>query len=378
MDRLSIVVSGMISAVPRQGGAAWAVLQYVLGFKRLGHAVYFVEPVGTFDPETVDYFQNVVRVFGLEDCAALLFMDTRETVGLDYTRLRQVCRRADLLVNISGLLTDQQLLERIPVRLYLDLDPAFTQLWHFTQHIDVRLDGHTHFATVGLSLGCPECDVPTGGLHWITSLPPVVLEHWPVGDRILVDALTTVGNWRGYGSIEHNGVHYGQKAHSLRKLLDIPCRSMKSCLLALAVHPDEREDLAKLAQHGWQLLDPEQVTATPAAYRGFLRGSWAEIGIAKSGYVVSRTGWFSDRSACYLAAGRPVIAQDTGFSDWLPTGEGLFAFDSTDDATSAIEAVGGSYAQHARAARELAETYFDSNTVLSRLLEHVGSVGANQ
>jgi hypothetical protein len=375
----------MIGGVPRQGGATWAVLQYLLGFKRLGHHVYFVEPVAptALVPAGVSleqscngrYFHEVMRTFGLADVSALQLAGSRETIGLPYADLCKVSRQADLLVNISGLLTDELLLAPIPVRLYLDLDPAFTQLWHFTQGIDVRLDGHTHYATVGLAIGGEPCSVPTGGLDWIPTLPPVVLEHWPRVERVSWQALTTVAHWRGYGSIELAGVHYGQKAHSVRRLLDLPRRCGVRCVLALEIHPDEVADLERLAANQWELVDPASVTATPDSYRAFVGGSWAELGFAKSGYAVSRSGWFSDRSVCYLACGRPVIAQDTGFSHWLPTGRGLFAFETTADAVAAVDEVRRAYDLHARAARELAETRFDSDKVLTSLLDRLGSSG---
>ena len=143
---------------------------------------------------------------------------------------------------------------------------------------------------------------------------------------------------------------------------------------ALAIHPGESKDLAALKENGWQLLDPAQVAATPASYQQFIQGSKAEFGIAKSGYVASRCGWFSDRSVCYLASGRPVLAQETGFSRFLPTGAGLFAFQTADDVLAAIEEVNADYPRHARAARTLAEEFFDSDKVLSRLLERIGGV----
>jgi hypothetical protein len=311
--------------------------------------------------------------FGFEQSAALLVEGSRECMGLGYDSLIRIARQADVLVNISGALVDAALLECIPVRLYLDLDPAFTQLWHFAQGIDLRLAGHTHFATVGLAIGQSECTVPTGGLQWLRTLPPVVLEHWTVDDNITLDALTTVANWRGYGSIEHDGVHYGQKAHSLRKLIDLPTRVEDRFVLALAIHPRETDDLERLTHHRWELVDPQSVAGTPATYRAFVRGSRAEVGVAKSGYVVSRSGWFSDRSACYLASGRPVIAQDTGFSHWLPTGQGLLCFDTTEQAQAAIKDMNGAYARHARAARGLAEGWLDSDKVLASLLEQLAA-----
>jgi hypothetical protein len=198
-----------------------------------------------------------------------------------------------------------------------------------------------------------------------------VLEHWPVATRLVHDAATTVGHWRGYGSIVHNGVQYGQRAHSMRAMFGLTDMTSVRFMLALAIDPGERADLASLARHRWGLLDPDRVAGTPDAYRAFVQGSWAEIGIAKRGYVVSGCGWFSDRSVCYLASGRPVIAQETGWSRELPTGDGLFSFTTAEEAAAALEEVRCDYPRHRRAARELAEQLFDSDRVLSRLLEAV-------
>ena len=379
--KLTILLSGMIAGDPYQGGATWAVLQYLLGFQRLGHDVYFVEPLKRKDLRPAGapldasvnaaYFRQVAEEFGLTARAALLLAGTQETAGLPYARLREVARRTDLLVNISGLLADEELTGGIAARVYLDLDPAFNQLWHATQGIDMRFAGHSHFVTVGQAIGRSDCAVPTCGLPWAPTLQPVVLAHWPVAEAITCDALTTVGNWRGYGSIEYQGVFYGQKAHALRPLINLPTLTNEKFLLALAIHPEEKKDLAALADNGWRLLDPAEVAQTPARYQQFIGGSKAEFGIAKSGYVASRCGWFSDRSACYLASGRPVLAQETGFSRFLPTGGGLFPFESADQVLAGIEALRTNYARHARAARALAEEYFDSDKVLNRILQRI-------
>jgi glycosyltransferase involved in cell wall biosynthesis len=283
----------------------------------------------------------------------------------------RAARDADVLVNVSGMLADERVLEQVPVRVYLDLDPAFNQLWHAVDGIDMRFGAHTHFVTVGQSIGSPDCPVPTCGLEWLPTLQPVVLERWPYANGVVHDAATTVGNWRGYGSVEHDGVFYGQKAHSLRQLLDLPARTREQLLLALAIHPAETPDLEALAAARWELLDPADVAATPEDYQAFVQGSKAELGIAKSGYVLSRCGWFSDRSACYLASGRPVVAQDTGFPRHLPTGEGLLAFSTVDEAAAALDEVGADYERHRRAARALAEEHFDSDRVLTSLLERL-------
>jgi hypothetical protein len=382
VNQSTILLSGMIAGVPHQGGATWAVLQYLLGLRSLGHEVLFVEPVDQtmIQPAGVpldasvnaDYFKGVVRDFGFEDAAALLLTGSTQTVGLPYEVLRRVARRADAVINISGTLTDENLIAHAPVRVYLDLDPAFNQLWQAVEGIDMRFDGHTHFATVGQAVGHPGCAVPTCGREWIPTLPPVVLASWPVAESIAHDALTTVANWRGYGSVDHDGVLYGQKAHSLRAFMSLPTLTDETFVLALAIHSEERKDLVNLMSSGWGLVDPAEVAGTPEAYRLFIQGSKGELGIAKSGYVLSRSGWFGDRSACYLASGRPVIAQDTGFNVALPTGEGLFCFQTTSDVLAAIGALRDDYTRHSRAARAIAEEHLDSAVVLPRLLERVG------
>jgi hypothetical protein len=271
------------------------------------------------------------------------------------------------------MLADESLSAGIPRRVYLDLDPAFNQLWHVTQGIDMRFGSHNYHVTVGLGIGRAGCRVPTCGLEWIPTLQPVVLAQWPVAERIVYDGLTTVGNWRGYGSIEHEGVFYGQKVHSLRQFINLPRRTREKIMPALAIHPQEAKDLAALAENGWILLDPHEVAHDPPRYRQFIQGSKAELGIAKSGYVASRCGWFSDRSACYLASGRPVLAQETGFSSFLPTGEGLLAFETEDDVLRGIDILNRDYPRHSRAARALAAEHFDSDRVLHRLLVRIGA-----
>jgi hypothetical protein len=271
------------------------------------------------------------------------------------------------------MLTDPELLGPIPRRAYLDVDPGFVQLWASALAIDMRFEGHTHFVTVGLSIGDPACPVPTCGHEWVKTVPPVVLSEWPVVRDTTYAALTTVAHWRGYGSFEHGGVFYGQKAHSLRRFIDLPSRTSETFALALSIHADERKDLESLEMNGWRLLDPSEVSADPDSFRHFVQGSRGEFGITKSGYVNSRCGWFSDRSVCYLASGRPVIAQETGFGSHLPTGEGLFAFDTNEEILAAIDAIRSDYDRHARKARELAESLFDSDRVLNRLLDGLSS-----
>ena len=379
---MRIIVSGMIAGDPGQGGAAWAVLQYVLGLLQLGHDVYVIEPISgeqrTASPSDFEssksarYFMDVARMFGLERRCSLLLEASQQTIGLPYTELLEIARSATVLLNISGMLKDQDLIGCIPHRVFLDLDPAFNQLWHATQGIDMRLDAHNRFVTVGKALGDPKCRVPTCGVQWITTFQPVVMKHWPMNEGPYRHRFTTIGNWRGYGSIEHDGIFYGQKAHSLRAFMELPAKSKEQFQLALSIHPGEQRDLEDLKRNGWILLDPAQHVEMPNQYQEFIGASKAEFGIAKSGYVVSRCGWFSDRSACYLASGRPVLAQDTGFSDYLPCGEGLFNFSTVDDALAAIDSINSNYQRHTQAARSIALQYFESDTVLSNLLDAIG------
>jgi hypothetical protein len=382
-SRLRIVVSGMIAADSHQGGAAWAVLQYVLGLRSLGHDVFLIEPIAPkalrpagatlVDSINARYFRDVTTRFDLTARAALVRQDTRESAGLAYSALVEAATDSDLLINISGMLIDPSLLEHIPRRVYLDLDPAFNQLWHAVQGIDIRLAGHTHFVTVGSLIGTPACNIPTCGRSWLPTWQPIVLAEWPATPPRPKAAWTTVGNWRGYGSIAYDGVMYGQKVHSFRRFMDLPRRTGELLRPALSIHPNEIADLDALHANGWELVDPAAVAGTPDGYRRFIQDSKGELGIAKSGYVESRCGWFSDRSVCYLASGRPVVAQDTGFARRLPTGDGLFAFNTIEEAAAALDTASLDYDRHCRRARQIADAYFRSDFVLSTLLERVGA-----
>ncbi len=379
-ERLSILVSGRIASAAGQGGAAWAVLQYILGLRRLGHRVLFAEPVHEWSPAgalqdsaNTAFMAGISEAFELDDCWSVFEPGGGQCAGLSQSRMRQEAGSCDLLLNISGLLAEDELMHAIPVRAYLDLDPAFTQLWQDVQGVDMSFSRHNRFATIGMRIGQPDCPIPLCGLDWKRTLQPVVLEHWPfvpppaeVGGQ-----LTAIANWRSYGSIEADGVFYGQKAHSWRPLMKLPRLLKRPVAAALAIHPDERGDLVELRAGGWNLIDPESATATTEAYQRFVRDCWAELGIAKSGYVHSRCGWFSDRSVCFLASGRPVVAQETGFSEFLPCGEGLLPFEDSESAAEAVQRLEKDYSGHVRSARRIAEGHFDSDRVLKGLLREI-------
>jgi hypothetical protein len=200
----------------------------------------------------------------------------------------------------------------------------------------------------------------------------VVLEHWPAQKPEPGGAFTSIASWRGpFGPVEYQGKTYGLRVHEFRKFAALPRLSSAQFDLALDIDPAETKDISLLAENGWRLLDPRQVAGSPARYRQFVQQSGAELMIAKNMYVASRGGWFSDRSLCYLASGRPVLAQDTGFTDRYPSGEGLVAFTTLEEAVAGVDTICRDYPRHARAARAIAEEYFDSDKVLGRLLEKV-------
>lgn len=369
-----ILVAGMVAGDPGQGGASWAVLQYVLGLRRLGIDVVLVDPLppGPIDPSVAVYFEAVVQRFGLRGRAAMVTADGC-VHGMAAADLDDVRRRAEVLLNLSGRWRDAAAVAAIPVRVFVDLDPGFTQLWH-GMGIDLGIGDHTHHVTVGAGVAAGTSTVPAiAGVTWLPMLPPVALYEWRPLPSSPDPRLTAIANWRSYGSIDHDGRHFGQKAHSFRRLAGLPTATSVPVTVALAIADGDALDRCRLEAAGWDLVDPVVAVGDPDRYRRFVRSSWAELGVAKSGYVEGATGWVSDRTACYLAAGRPAIVQDTGLGAALPTGGGLVTFDDVDGAVAAIDAVAARYDDHRRAARRIAEEHLDARSVLASLLAQLAS-----
>jgi len=379
-----IMIAGAIAHHPLGGaGYAWAFLQYVLGFRRLGLETYYVEhieeqhcvgddwkPAPFATSANARFFHAVMDQFDLRDHAALLASPGAAHIGLARADIEQLARDVDLFINISGRFHLVSVLGAVRRRLYLDLDPGFVQIWQEQYGVDMNLRGHDVHITVGLNLGAPDYPLPTCGFKWQTTLPPVVLDQWTTAAGA-GRAYSTVADWRGYGPVEWRGVWYGQKAEEFMRIIEMPRRVSAPLELCLAIHPNE-PDYAKLEENGWHLVSPRRHCSTPDTYRDYVRSSRGEFTVVKNGYAAGRAGWFSDRSACYLAAGRPVITQDTGFGTVLPTGEGLFAFNTMDDILAAFEAINSEYEKHCRAARAIAEDYFKAETVLAKLLRDLG------
>jgi hypothetical protein len=375
------VVAGSIAQKPGRGGHAWVFLQYILGLARLGFNIVFMDrldPSAFLDsdgrscpPERsvgVAWLARIMRGFGLGEAWAVLGPGGRPIAGMSSDDLAKGLDRSALLLNINGFLTEPDLLDRVPRRVFLDIDPGFPQMWQELGLHDSFV-GHDDFVTVGANIGRPGCEVPTCGVRWIPTRPPVVLEHWTPEAIRPSGSFTSVATWRGaYGPVEYRGRKYGPRAHEFRKFADVPRRSGGRFVIALDIHPDDSRDIELLESGGWSLIDPRAVAGDPGAYRDFVRRSAAEFTVAKGMYVQSRGGWFSDRSACYLASGRPVLAQDTGLESQYPTGKGLVLFETPEDAIRGVEEIRSDYEGHARAARRLAEEFFDSDIVLSELL----------
>jgi hypothetical protein len=379
-----ITVAGSIAQKPHQAGHAWQFLQYLLGFRRLGWDVLFVDrldgdlardehgrPCAPEASVNLRWVAAVMREFGL-DGAWSVVLDGGRHAGVARGPVLEHIRDSELLLNVMGFLADDELLGAARRRVFLDTDPGFGQMWHALGLADV-FAGHDAHVTIGERIGCDGCSVPTCGLDWVTTPQPVVLDAWPVAPPPPRDTFTTVGRWRGaYAPVDFEGHRYGLRVHEFRRFADLPQAAGGARFeLALDIDPAETADLALLHSTGWDLVDPAGAGRTPASYRAYIERSAAEFMVAKGMYVDSASGWFSERSICYLASGRPVLAQDTGLGELYPLGEGLLAFSTLDEAVAGVEAIRAEPARHARAARELAEEHFDSDKVLGRLLERV-------
>lgn len=377
-----IVVSGALANKPANGGAAWTRLSWALGCRRLGYDVLFIEQIApstsvdaSGSPCAIErsvnlaYFDAVTRHFGLD--AALVVEGEPRSFGVPWAVLPDMAQAADLLVNISGHLTAAALKPRFRRRVFVDLDPGYTQLWHAAGLAEDRLRDHDVYFTVGESIGTPRCDVPCGGIEWRPIRQPVVLEEWPVVEPPSAQTrFTTVASWRGpLGRATRDATSYGVKAHEFRKFMAIPNLSEPSFELALDIDPADRADVDALRTNGWHVVDPRSVAADPAAFRRYVQASSAEFSVAQGVYVETRSGWFSDRTVRYLASGKPAVVQDTGWSRRYPSGKGLLRFGTMEEAVRAVEDIASDYLDHARAARAIAEEFFDSDKVWAELLE---------
>jgi hypothetical protein len=382
MNSGAVVVAGSVAQKPHQAGHTWVFLQYLLGFRRLGWDVLLLdrlEPEMAIDAtgrpcpiETsvnISYLRDVMAEFGLGDAFAVYCDGGRDVIGLSREQVLARVRDASVLINVMGFFTDPDVLGNARRRVFFDIDPGFGQMWQSLGWHD-PYPGYDDYVTVGEHVGHDGCVVPDCGLRWITTRQPVVLETWPAAGSATGGAFTSIGAWRGpYAPVEYGGRTYGLRAHEFRRFAELPGLTGEPFEVALDIHSAETRDLALLDANGWRLADPRVVAREPIGYQNYIAGSKAEFMVAKNMYVQSKSGWFSDRSICYLASGRPVLAQNTGLDDLYPLGRGLVVFSTLEEAVAGVEEITANYQAHCRAAREIAEEYFDSDRVLTRLLD---------
>jgi hypothetical protein len=370
---LRIVVLGYLVRGPL-GGMASYHLQYLTGLAELGHDVHFFEDSddypSCYDPSRdvtdqdptygLRFAESTFRRAGLEDRWAYYDAHTSRWIGPCSDRALEICRASDLLIDVGGLAPMRPWLLEIDARALIDLDPVFTQIRHLTDtDARERAMQHTAFFTVGENVGRGS-DLPVDRFPCQPTRQPLVLGSWRV-PRPPPDANFTPDPMR-----EFRGRRYGMKSDSFAPFLELPARVGPVLELAVGSASAPR---TLLRSKGWSVCDPREPTRDPWTYRSYIEASKAEFSVAKHGYVVTRSGWFSDRSAAYLATGRPVLLQETGFSDWLESGLGVLSFRTLEEAAEGVEEIQQRYELHARAAREIAESYFDSRKVLPSLVE---------
>jgi hypothetical protein len=388
-ESLRIIALGFMVRGP-VGGMAWCDLHYLMGLAQMGHDVYFVEDsddyLSCYDPGR--------NVTGTDPTYGLRFIArTFDRVGLGHRwayydahntcwhgpcaeRITKICGSSDLLLNLAGISHPVRAwMLKIPVRVFIDKDPVFTQIRHIVEPAaKTRALQYTKYFTFAENVRNRQDILPDDGLQWKVTRHPIFLDAWAATAGRPRGKFTTVMQWDSYPPREYNGRHYGMKSDSFTSYIDLPERAGAIFDLAIGSPSAPRDTLRS---KGWILSDPLKVSRTPWTYRDFIRRSKAEFTVAKHGYAASRCGWFSERSAAYLASGRPVVVQETGFSEWMETGVGVLPFSTMEEALAGIAEIHSRYEFHCRAAREIAEEYFDSRKVLTRLIERAMNLAAS-
>ncbi len=383
--RGKILVLHFVGQMPL-AGIAWQAMHYLLGLEELGWEAWYVEDGGAnpYDPRAnsvamecdynVAFLRRAMEGHGLGRRWAYWDAINDRHHGLSRERVRALYAEADGLINLCGAtrLRDEHL--ACPVRILIDTDPVYEQIKYAGDDPAARayVGAHTHFFTYGENLGAADCPVPLSGVPWRPTRPPIDARLWPAAQDEPA-CFTTIATWENKGKdIDFNGSRYRWSKHvNFLQYLDLPRRRPETCF-QLAMAPPDDEVRRRVAAAGWGLVDPGPISADMASYRDFIAASRGELTVAKDIYVRPNSGWFSDRSACYLAAGRPVVTMRTGFSKFYPVGRGLFEFASHEEALAGIDAIAAGYADHSRAARELAREYFAADRVIGAMLAAAG------
>jgi hypothetical protein len=390
-EKLRVIVLGIVGRTP-VAGVAWQALHYIEGIRRLGHEVYYVEDTQAwpYNPETarndsvytVKYIERLMDWCGLGDRWAYCDVSQGGRVqGPSGPQLATLFEAADVILNVTASCELKESYLKVPARIYLETDPGVPQI-ELAQGKRYTLDflrAHTHHFTFAENYGQPDCGLPPGPFNYYPTRQPVVLDWWQEDDRSSAlqrcsapSRFTTIATWKQSNDIIWRDETYTwSKDRQFVQYIDLPARSGQTFELALAC--SDAQSMARLGAHGWKVSDALALSKDIFPYRDFIARSRGEFTAAKDQYVRLRTGWFSDRSACYLAAGRPVVTQDTAFGKFIPTGEGLLAFNSMEEILGALRAINADYERHSRAARAIAEEYFRAETVLKKMLQDVGA-----
>lgn len=387
MRSLRLVVLGTLASDP-YAGMAWMHMQIAAGLCRLGHDVYYMETTSTwpYDPirqarvcdsdYALPYLARLTESFGLGNRWAYRrsYLDG-EWFGPSRAVAKELLAHADMVFNVAGATYLAKEALKIGRPVYFGTDPVRHELEFAKGDGDTRafIEEHTDCVTYGENIGTPASPIPPLPRLQSRTRQPVLLDLWESGMPTR-DAFTTVCNWKQVGhDIEYQGeLYYWSKHHEFLKFIDLPRQLSQPIELAMPLGTLVPEDRRLLESHGWHLTNAHRFTTDPWAYRDYVRASRGEFTVAKDQNVRLRSGWFSERDACYLAAGRPVITQDTGFGTVLPTGEGLFAFNTMEEILAAFHAINTDYSRHSRAARRIAEEYFRAETVLAKVLDELG------
>ena len=379
---MRIIITGLVGQYPF-GGVIWDYLQYLLGFRSLGHQVLYLEdsgawpydPVaGTITDDCSFALQSLHKIFTDFDLAeSWVYRNGADGKfhGAGEKVAREWLRHGDLLVNVSsaGWLRDYDL--RVGHRMFIDGDPMFCQIGLLDGSNPLyagRLRDHDSHFTFGLSVGQPDCPVPVDGITWRPTVQPIAIDQWPVTPVSADAPWTTVMNWASYKPKVWEGRTYGQKNLEFNRFRDLPSKTSIPLRLAMGLGVDGQRPAQELRQLGWDLVEPQEVVPDHRAYRSFLTNSRGEWSVAKHGYVEGKTGWFSCRTACYLAAGRPAVVQETGWSRHLPSDRGVLPFTTVEEAAEGLDKVTRNYSEHSKAAREIALEFFDAKKVCQGLL----------
>ncbi len=374
---MEIIFAGTIG-LSGLGGQAWAVLQYLLGLRALGHEVFYLEDCGRsswvyiWEKEEwtheldypAAYVHSCLEPFGFGD--KWIYRDNYRSLGMPLESLQEICSTADLLIMRAVPFWNwRKEYEGPRRRAFIDVDPGFTQITLASGDkgwVEGVARAERRF-TFGQRIGIPDCSIPQDGGPWLKTVPPVFLPEWSIGNAG-ARHFTSIIRWQGFRDVTYKGISYGQRDKEFLKYIELPERhAQKFCLAMMGTKPET------LRQHGWEVEPGEVISRTPQSYRAFIQASRAEFSVPKNGYVQMRGGWFSDRSVCYLASGRPVLIEDTGLGDWLPVGEGLLTFADLPGAIAGIDQINADYERHRCAARRLAEEYFGSTKVLTSFLD---------